>query len=311
MNQRHSHTNPSQFYTSGCASDDVFLCSDLSSVRDAFETIHGSTVFGLPRQQNDAVLVQEFATGQEYAIDTVSKNGTMKIAAIWQYDKRSVNGAPFVYYATKLHSAEHDDKSGECNGIERLLWDYLNACLSALDIRWGITHSEVIMITTPTGALAPRLVEVNCRQHNMNFLPLVMSGIGYNVFDMLLCSYLGGSGHEDLLELDSQEKLDWDILPAIPCTRMNAAMIHLVNTKEGTLTRVNEPALYEIQAMDSVWDMEVYGHFLELGNKVMPTINIKTDAGWVQLIHPDRAVFENDYQRIVNLMPTLFDVAER
>ncbi|KAL3917844.1 MAG: hypothetical protein SGILL_004520 [Bacillariaceae sp.] len=298
----------------GCASDDVFLCDDIEKVKSAFRRIHGSILFASQGKQHDSVLVQEFAVGQEFAIDTVSKNGKMKIAAIWQYDKRPANGAPFVYYATKLlYSAGDDCNDDSSEMIGSIIYDYLDDCFKALDIQWGITHTEVILTnSTADGSLSPRLIEVNCRQHNMNFLPLTMGGIGYNVLDMLLAAYLGNDNDDETAVGDADdhehEKLDWDLLPDIPATRMNAAMIHLVNAKKGILTAINEAALYEIQGMESVYDLEVYGHFLEAGQPINPTIDIKTDAGWVQLIHPDPEVFERDYRRIVELMPTLFEV---
>jgi hypothetical protein len=75
------------------------------------------------------------------------------------------------------------------------------------------------------------------------------------------------------------------------------------------LKRLNENALYEIQAMDSVLDLEVFSEFLEPGiSMIEPTVDIKSDAGWIQLLHPDRETFQRDYERIMVLMPTLFEV---
>jgi hypothetical protein len=139
-----------------------------------------------------------------------------------------------------------------------------------------------------------------------------MNGIGYNCFDMLLAAYFnhenGALTVNDGDYYSSDEKLNWNLLPDIPKPRMNAAMVHIVNDKNGILKSVNEAALYEIQAMESVWDLEVYQQFLEIGQKISPTIDIKTDAGWVQMVHPDREIFERDYQRIIELMPSLFEV---
>jgi hypothetical protein len=85
----------------------------------------------------------------------------------------------------------------------------------------------------------------------------------------------------------------------------------LVNSKKGILSHVNEAALYEIQGMDSVFDLEVYSQFLEPGREIVPTVDIKTDAGWVQLLHPNKDIFERDYHRIIEeLMPVLFDVVQ-
>jgi hypothetical protein len=278
----------------GVASDSVFLCNNMESVDKAFTRILGSKIFGSPWEIHDSVLVQECAVGQEFAIDIVSKGGEHKIAAIWRYDKRPANGAPFVYFSTNIFY------DGEMSPI---ICEYAKRCLDALGIRWGMTHNEVIL--TEAG---PRLVEVNCRQHNMDFLPLTMGSIGYNALDMLLSAYLGGE--EPLFyppETDNQ-RLEWDLLPEIPSKRMNACMVHLVNYKEGKLVAVNEDALMEIQNMDSVLDLEVYEYFLEVGSEISPTIDIRSDAGWIQMINPDQEEFERDYRRIVELMPLLFEV---
>jgi hypothetical protein len=280
----------------GVASDDVFLCKDLASVQLAFKTIHGSTVFGSPREKHKTVLVQEFAVGQEFAIDIVSKDGQHKVAAIWIYDKRPANGASFVYYSTQLYDGE----------LAPAIYDYAVKSLDALGLRWGLTHVEVII--TDDG---PRLVEVNCRQHNMDFAPLTMGCVGYNAWDMLLAAYLGGNAPSSYPAEYEKQRIDWDLLPDIPSTRINGAMVHLVNYAGGTLTGVNEAALMEIQNLESVLDLEVYGSFLEMGNDITPTTDIRSDAGWVQLLNPDEEAFQRDFDRIIELMPTLFQVETR
>mmetsp|Transcript_495 Transcript_495/g.800 ORF Transcript_495/g.800 Transcript_495/m.800 type:complete len:558 (+) Transcript_495:36-1709(+) len=277
----------------GVGSEDVSLCQSIASVEKAFQQIYGGTVFGSPREKHQSVLVQEFAEGQEYAIDVVSKNGEHKVAAVWKYDKRPANGASFVYFATKLYDGPEVAE----------ISDYLRRCLDTLQVSWGITHSEIIVTTS-----GPRLVEVNCRQHNMDFLPLTMECIGYNVFDMLLTAYLGDKDPDIFPpEPGAQQRLDWELLPRNPSVRMSGAMVHLVCFANGTLTRVNEDALREIQNMDSVVDLEVYPPFLHVGNEIRPTTDIRTDSGWVQLIHPDPDQFQKDYDRIIELMPSILE----
>lgn len=270
----------------GVASEQVFLCRNLSNVEHAFEQIHGNTVFGSPRHTHDTVLVQEFAFGTEYAIDTVSKDGEHKVAALWRYDKRPANGASFVYHATELIEANESE-------IGTIICDYAMKALDALGLKWGTTHTEVILTCD-----GPRLVEVNCRQHNMDFTPLTMACMGYNSLDMLLNSYIG----EGLVGHD----ITWDDYPTLPSVRARAAMVHLVNHATGRLVSVNGVALNEIQRLESVLDMEVYSSFLEIGGIISPTVDIRSDAGWVQLVNDDAEVFQDDYQRILDLMPTLF-----
>lgn len=277
----------------GVASDDVHLCKSLSSVKEAFVKIHGSPMFGAPWEQHDTVLVQEFAEGQEYAIDIVCKDGVKKIAAIWIYDKRPANGAPFVYFATKIYDGDQSS----------VLYDYVSKALDALGVRWGLSHNEIII--TKDG---PRLVEINCRQHNMDFIPLTMSCFGYNAFDMLLAAYLGGKLEESYPSETANLRLDWDFLPSIPEKRMHGAMVHLSCFVEGKLLSVNENALTEIQEMESVLDLEIYGYFLQTGNYLKKTVDIRTDCGWVQMVNPDSEAFARDYDRIIELMPTIFEV---
>jgi biotin carboxylase len=59
----------------GSGTDSVFLCKSQSEVEKAFNLIHGMPVFDSPREMHDSVLIQEFVSGTEYAIDIVSKNG--------------------------------------------------------------------------------------------------------------------------------------------------------------------------------------------------------------------------------------------
>ena len=196
----------------GVASDDVFLCNDVASVGDAFFRIFGSEIFSTPWERHDSVLLQECAVGQEFAIDIVSKNGEHKVAAIWKYDKRPANGAPFVYYSTNVYDGE----------LSPIISDYAKKCLDALGFKWGISHNEVII--TEDG---PRLVEVNCRQHNMDFLPLTMGTIGYNALDMLLSAYLGGENASFYPPGTENQRLEWEMIPDIPSKRMYGCMVFL------------------------------------------------------------------------------------
>lgn len=278
----------------GAASDSVFLCQTPEEVRQAYADIFGTSILGSLGNKHDTVLVQEFATGTEYAVDTITKNGEHKIAALWRYDKRAANGRSFVYHATELIGAHTREAEAVC--------DYSKSVLDALDLKWGMTHTEVIM--TKDGC---RLVEVNCRQHNMDFAPITMACIGYNALDMLLSAYLGDSG---CVPGSEEMCLEWSLLPDRPILRAFGAMVHLVNHVEGKLVAVNEDALREIQAMESVFDLQVYNSFLELGTDITATVDIRSDAGWVQLINDDAEAFVRDYDRIVELMPTLFFVVK-
>ena len=55
-------------------------------------------------------------------------------------------------------------------------------------MQWGLAHTEVIV--TPRGSA--RLVEVNGRAHNADFLGVCTACVGYNAFQVMADAYFGG-----------------------------------------------------------------------------------------------------------------------
>lgn len=294
----------------GVASDDVHLCSGMASLRSAFNKIYQSAVFGsATSSKHEEVLVQEFAVGTEYAIDVVCKDGERKVAALWKYDKRAANDAPFVYFSTQLVAADKDEMDDK--EVERAVCEYVFKALDALGIRWGLHHVEVIVKKTED-TIRVRLVEVNCRQHNTDFRPLANAVVGYNALDMTLSAYLGDGSdlqnkHQYPLETEHL-RLKWDKLPTLPSTLANGAIVHFVSFVEGTISRIRFDVLNDMEELDSVMDMEVYPQFLEIGNEIQKTKDIRTDTGWAHIINDDKIKFQADYQRLVELMAEMFEV---
>lgn len=84
--------------------DSVFLCTSEEETMQAFSAINGHAN-GLGHT-NHGALCQEFLSGTEFVIDGVSRDGVYKVTAIWEYDKRSVNGANFVYFGMFCRGAQ-------------------------------------------------------------------------------------------------------------------------------------------------------------------------------------------------------------
>jgi glutathione synthase/RimK-type ligase-like ATP-grasp enzyme len=265
----------------GVASEGVQLCRNSDEVAQAFEKIHGSAVFG-SKDRHESVLLQEFLEGPEYAIDVVSRNGDHKIAAVWRYDKRPANGASFCYFQTRLVDPTVD------SNVETIC-SYIKNILHRLGIKYGISHNEVVL----TKNRGPMLIEVNCRQHNMDFAPITMACIGYNALDMTLCAFFG-------------DDEDWEQFPDQPVLLGHGCMVHLVNFAEGTLKNVK--FLNETRRLKSFLDGQIYEYFLTPGEEIKPTVDIRSDAGWVQLINQDEKELDKDYKKIVEWMPSMFEV---
>ncbi|GAX26982.1 hypothetical protein FisN_9Lh288 [Fistulifera solaris] len=269
----------------GVASESVRLCHSRQQVEQAWHDITSSSVFGARQQQHTTVVVQEWLQGTEYAIDVISRNGQHKVAAIWRYDKRPANGAAFCYFQTKLVDAASDENV-------MAVFEYVKSTLNALGVQWGLSHNEVIV---RSDTRQPMLVEINCRQHNMDFAPLTMACIRYNAFQILLGAYFGGDD-------------EWDQYPELPTLQAHGCMVHLVNYARGSLVQVHH--LKDISALPSVLEFEVYEEFQTPSTWLEPTIDIRTDAGWVQLINEDPEALQHDYEQILAWMPDMFSVSE-
>eukprot|EP00978_Attheya_sp_CCMP212_P017419 scaffold46374_cov31-Attheya_sp.AAC.2 len=112
----------------GVASDRVSLCNDPSSVRSAINEILSTPMFGTYEESHDAVLMQEYVDGTEFAVDTASKDGTHKVAAMWVYDRISTaedDSNPFAYLSSQLVSS--DDPRYPSEQVSH----YVEACLDA------------------------------------------------------------------------------------------------------------------------------------------------------------------------------------
>ncbi|KAL7570473.1 hypothetical protein ACA910_004257 [Epithemia clementina (nom. ined.)] len=202
-----------------------------------------------------------------------------------------------------------------------LIQDHVRQVLDALGIQYGLTHTEVIF--TRDDGRGPVLVEVNCRQHNMDFLPIVMACIGYNALDMTLAALLeeendgdnNGSGN------DNDEESVWDLYPENPSLRRFGCMVHLVNFAQGILRRVRY--MPEMSELPSFYQGQLYESFQppeddddddsndraeDQDKMIQPTVDIRSDAGWVQLINDDYEQLQRDYHHIVDWMPSMFDV---
>lgn len=155
-------------------SDDVFLCANEDEALTAFSRIMG-TMNGIGLS-NECVLVQEYLKGKEYVIDKVSLDGVHKLVGIWEYEKRSVNGANFVYFGMRLMSPDSEKM--------QIMVRYADKVLDALGIQHGPSHMEVMLDNWGTAEepqYVPCLVEVGarCQGGEGTWLPMAKEALGF------------------------------------------------------------------------------------------------------------------------------------
>ncbi|MGW5054476.1 ATP-grasp domain-containing protein [Actinokineospora sp. NPDC004072] len=101
-------------------------------------------------RRDDVVLVQEFASGVEYAVDTYSADGAHAVVMISAYAKHAVGDRLGIYESVRCLPRDAPEAAE--------LADYVRAVLDVVGLRNGSAHVEVMR--TPKG---PRLIEVNAR----------------------------------------------------------------------------------------------------------------------------------------------------
>jgi biotin carboxylase len=252
-------------------SDDVTLCHSMDEVRMAFGNIQGK-INGLGLE-NQATLVQEYLDGTEYVVDTVSRDGVTKVVAVWEYDKRAVNDAPFVYYGVLLRAAPDGSLLAKAA-------DYVLKVVKALEIVHGPAHAEVKVVRGE-----PCLVEIGSRCHggSGSYLPIVTPCLGYNHVDAALDSYLDAKAFERLPDRPKE-------LKSHGCEAM------LVSYETGKLA--GYPGKEELEKLPSTVSTMWFTH---VGEELKTTVDMFTTPGSVIMVHQEEEQLDRDYARIREL----------
>ena len=130
------------------ATDDVHLVPPGTDWRPVFDQILGKVnEFGV---RNDGVLVQEYAEGTEYLVDSYSVDGRHGLVDVCRYSKVQRGDRIGVYDLVDFLPPDAPEVA--------VLWDYARRVLDAVGVRTGCCHTEVVL--TPAG---PRFLEVGAR----------------------------------------------------------------------------------------------------------------------------------------------------
>lgn len=249
-------------------SDNVRRCLNLQELKEGFAAIVGKkNVLGIVE---DTCLVQECLKGDEYVVDTVTRHGVHKVVAIWRYDKRPVNGAPFVYFGQRLVSGSSDEAGRLCA--------YIFKVLDALSITNSAGHNEIRM--TATGK--PCLIESGARPHggDGDWIPMVQHCIGYSQVSVLALSFL---------DFEAFKKL-----PNLPVLSNCAVEVMLVNRRSGILA--STPRWKEVLELPTYHASNTSN--MKIGQYLPMTINALGNPATIILLGKTTAEVERDFDAI-------------
>ena len=248
----------------GSASLDVYKATNIDEAKTIFENSLGNPGYANGTISN-AILVQEYIRGQEFVVDTVSSNGVHKAVANWMYDKRSVNGAPFVYYCTELVQDNQNDMMHE-------IQEYALLVLDALGFKNGPCHIEIMYHKTR----GPLLIEANCgRFHCQDYTGICDKAYSCNQASSTVDAYIRNFGNIDNSIRKLAESRFNKVPKYSPKAKVAARIVHLNSFVEGKLKNLNhQDTVYQLKSL-LTWVL-IYD---TIGETVKRTINLHSVAG--------------------------------
>jgi len=96
---------------------------------------------------NGGILIQEFAAGDEFLVDSYSVDGKHGLVDVCRYTKLRKGDRIGIYDRVDFLPPDHEQT--------RIVWEYTQQVLDALGFRNGCGHAEIML--TPNG---PRLIEI-------------------------------------------------------------------------------------------------------------------------------------------------------
>jgi biotin carboxylase len=244
--------------------DNVFICRTPEEVPAAHAAIMSSANrYG---QHNTVVLAQQFLSGAEHYVNTVSRDGVHRVVEVWRYHKRLVDWHSVYDYEDLLALDEP--------GVPQLT-HYVRAVLDALGIRNGAAHTEVML--TPDG---PMLIECGARLGGGQMPELLTRCVGADQVNSL--AYAIADPESFVAEADA---------PYLLKNRLRC--VNLISPRAGRVP--DENGWEAIRRLPSFAHMVVN---LPAGSGLSRTIDMATCPGTVYLTADDAASVEADYRAL-------------
>ncbi|WP_095149259.1 ATP-grasp domain-containing protein [Pseudomonas sp. Irchel s3a18] len=243
-------------------SDNVFICHDALQLQSAIETILGAT--NLMMLNNEAVLLQEYLTGPEYVINSVSHAGEHWITDIWKCSKTLTTDGRKIYDREDLLPADARE-------LPQLI-EYVEGVLDALGIVHGPGHTELILT-----ANGPRLLETGARLSGLACPPALQAATGNDQVALTCLSYL-----------EPSRLAQW---PRRYRLLQHARGLNLIAHQHGLFAQHH--VRHRLEALPSFHNARFR---LGEGARVVPTVDLNSSPGAVFLLHPLKERIDADYR---------------
>jgi biotin carboxylase len=245
------------------ATDNVHFVDQGKDWRPFFDQIYGRVnEFGL---RNDAVLVEEYAEGPEFLIDSYSVDGRHGLVDVCRYTKVRKGDRIGIYDLVDFIEPDHPHTLA--------VWPYAQQVLDAVGIRNGCCHTEAILT-----ADGPRLLEVGARP----------AGGGHQMISKL------ATGDNHIMRTVAH-RVRGEFADSY---RLIQHVCSVVITAPRAGVWRNQEIFADVGSLPTYWKEHFYHH---TGEVVPAPAGLSSMLGWVVLAAPDREAMEADYRRIKEL----------
>ena len=261
----------------GVASVGVHLVHGKEELLAAFrQEKTAENMFG---EDENPLLLQERIFGDEYVVNTVSRNGVPALTSMFRYHKKQTPSGYIVYRGLEAVM--------ELNRKETQLVEYAFRAVKALGITDGPVHGEYMIDEN-----GPVLIEANCRVMGgsapTGFLDKVF---GHHETDVVLDSMLDGDFHRDFLKK-----------PYRPLRK--GYIKDFYSDRDKTISSSGiVPILRNMESFYSGWveNARKTDHICE-------TIDLETETGCVYLVHDDPKTTKREFDLLMLIEETYPDL---
>ncbi len=208
---------------------------------------------------NEAVLVQEFAEGSEFLVDTYSVDGRHGLVDVCRYLKITRGDQIGIYDRVDFLAPDHPDVA--------TIWPYTQRVLDAVGIRNGCGHTEIML--TPDG---PRLIELAERP--------------------------AGGGHQMISEIATGDNHILRTVAHRACGEFKDGY-RLITHLRGVLINAPHAGIWRnAEIFDNVDELPTFSskYFPKgTGDWVQRSDDLFSMLAWVVLVSDDEAAIEKDY----------------
>ena len=257
-------------YSSG--SEGVHFCRNKNELIQAFEEVIGTmNVCGVA---NTELVVQEYLSGPEYIVNTMSGDGEHFVTDIWLGIEEEEEALSADLYARLVHPEEQHYEA---------LTNYVKQVLSCVGISTGPSHVEVRY--SPKG---PVLIEIAARLSGGISQKAFSLATGLNPIELAVDCYIRPD--KALKALNKKRKLQ------------HAQLVYFYSDISGVI--VNKPDLSKMYKLKSVQDILVS---MDLGGLLYKTDEIPARQGYAYLVNESKSDLEKDYQEFLILEKELYE----